>query len=81
MIENTPLKSGEYDLANISIIGYDPITGRSFDECADEWDAAAARVTLEADSLRWWQIIRRIKIARKIHILQQRQGLPPGFFG
>ncbi len=75
MIENAPLKRGEYDLVNISIIGFDPITGRSSEECILEHEEACARVEAECKSLRWWQVRKRFAIARKAAILSQRQGL------
>lgn len=69
-----PLKAGEYDLVNISIIGYDPITGRTFDECMTEWEDALAKLTERAERLRWWQLRERFAIANQIAILRVRRG-------
>lgn len=70
-----PLRKGEYNLVHISLIGRDPISGRSFEECRAEWKAELDIVAEEARTVRWWQIIRRVRVAWKIAILEQRQGL------
>ncbi len=48
------LKRGEYDLVNISLLGKDPITKRSFDECQVEYDKALRYAAwCEANTSRW----------------------------
>jgi hypothetical protein len=75
-IEDIPLRKGiDYDLVNISLLGVDPVSGRSFDECHKEWAAALGRVQERANRLRWWDLPERLRIARKLFILTQRQGL------
>lgn len=75
-IEDLPLRKGiDYDLVNISLIGFDPITGRSYDECHDEWTAALLRLQKRVDRLRWWDLPERFRIVRQGLILEQRQGL------
>ncbi len=70
-----PLQKGEYDLVNIAALGFDPVTGRSYQECHDEWKVEVDKVIAEGDALRWWQLWKRIKVARKVAILHQRFGM------
>lgn len=69
-----PLKKGEYDLVNISILGFDPVTGRSFDECNAEFNKWLNAVEVESLQLRWWQFRRRYRLWTNIR-LHQRQGM------
>ena len=68
------IRKGEYDLVAISLIGHDPITGRSYDECHREW--LAARLDLEArvERVRWWQIVERARIRWQLIVLTARLG-------
>jgi hypothetical protein len=75
MSEIKPLRKGEFDLVNISLIGHDPITGRSFQECADEWRGWLNEVNAGLNKLKWWQVRRRVDLARKVWILKVRQGM------
>ena len=75
-IEDVPLCNGEYDLVNISLIGHDPITGRSFETCQDEHAEALGRVIELGETLKWYQLWKRFKLARKLQILEQRLGMP-----
>lgn len=75
-LEDTPLRAGiDYDLVNISLIGHDPVSGRSYEECNEEWHEALNRVQALVEDLKWWQLRRRFKIAKKLSILDQRQGM------
>lgn len=70
-----PLKKGEYDLVNISLIGVDPVTGRTFEECQAEWQAWLNAVERDVLSCRWWQLKRRFNNAVNIARLRVRQGM------
>jgi hypothetical protein len=70
-----PLRKGEYDLANISLIGFDPNTGRSFDDCWAEWAAERDRIIARLDQARWWQLIEQFRCRWQIAILAQRLGM------
>lgn len=69
-----PLRKGEYDIANISLIGYDPVTGRSYEECHREWKCELDKLKERAARRRWWQLIEWFAINRQIAIMQQRLG-------
>lgn len=69
------LKAGEYDLVNISLLGYDPVTGRTYKECHDEWQAELDKTILRFNNLRWWNIIDRISVGLQFSILKQRLGM------
>jgi len=75
------LRKGEYDLANISLIGHDPVTGRSFDACMAEWRGAAAANDAAFAALRWWQVWRYLRLRWRAVVLVERMGVPPGFLG
>ncbi len=68
------IRKGEYDLVNMSFIGFDPNTGRSFDDCYAEWEAEKARVLDEWESLRWWQVIKNIRLRWQMVCLIERRG-------
>lgn len=75
-IEDILLRNGiDFDLVNISLIGFDPVSGRSYNQCDDEWQDAMRRVKERAERLRWWDLPERFRVARKLSILAQRQGL------
>jgi hypothetical protein len=74
-----PLERGQYDLVNISLIGRDPITGRSYEACSAELSAAATTIAKEAEGLRWWHLYRQFRLRVNLVRLYQRQGAPPGF--
>ena len=74
-----PLQRGQYDLVNISLIGQDPITGRSYEACSAELNAAATTVAAQAEGLRWWHLYRQFRLRVNLVRLYQRQGAPPGF--
>ncbi len=50
-----PRNGVDYDLVNIMLIGYDPVTGKSFEECCDTWKASRDAVTAEYEALTWWK--------------------------
>lgn len=70
------LRKGEYDLVNISLIGFDPNTGKSYDECRAEFTAERERVLKAWEEVRWWQVWRNIKLRFEIAALVQRLGMP-----
>jgi len=65
----------DFDLVNISLIGHDPVTGKSYEECADEWKNELERLQARCAKLRWWQIRERLWLARQTNIMSQRQGM------
>lgn len=69
------LAAGEYDLVNISLIGYDPITGRTYDECQDEWDEWRGELLARVTKRRWWQIVAHFRNVYRFAILRQRLGM------
>ena len=70
-----PLKRGEYDLVNISLVGHDPVTGRTFKECNAEWRVWMDEVEAGWKLLRWWQLRQRLRLGRYTAILGQRMGM------
>jgi hypothetical protein len=68
------LKPGEFDLANISLIGHDHVTGRSFAECDAEWRAALEKLKARDGARRWWQFWEWFAVRRQTAILTQRLG-------
>lgn len=69
-------KGIDYDLVNISLIGFDPVTGRSYKECQDEWDAEMAKLKERIANVRWWQLREQIAIRWRLLIMLERQGMP-----
>ena len=70
-----PLKRGEYDLVNISLIGHDPNTGRTYKECSAEWQAWMAEVQRRMDAAKWWQFREKFRLRYKVAVLGLRQGM------
>lgn len=68
------IRKGEYDLVNISLIGHDPITGRTYEQCQDEWDTERARVVKAWEAVRWWNVWRHIKLRWDMMALLSRRG-------
>lgn len=70
-----PLKPGEYDLANIMLLGRDPVTNRSFEECHKEWKTALAEVVERSNTCKWWNFVENLRVRRDCQILQVRLGM------
>ncbi len=71
----TPLRPGiDYDLANISLIGFDPVTGRSYEECHNEWTEWFKWTTARAERMPWWNLVERYRVIRAAIILKERLG-------
>ena len=68
------IRRGEYDLANIAVLGHDPNTGRSYAECHAEWRVAAAALEKRMERVRWWQIVERARIRWQLIVLTARLG-------
>lgn len=68
------IRKGEYDLANISLIGHDPNTGRSFEECYAEWEAEREKILAEWDALPWSKFWRNIYLRWQIAALVSKHG-------
>ena len=69
------IKKGEYDLVNISLIGFDPSTGKSFEDCSDEWRAELDKVIERSDKLRWWDLWGNLTVRWHLMCLDSHQGL------
>lgn len=69
------LRKGEYDLVNISLIGFDPNTGRSFEDCWAEWETERNALFARLEKARWWQAIEKFRCRWGIAILSQRLGM------
>ncbi len=70
-----PIRKGEYDLANISMIGHDPTDGRSYDECHAEWKTALDDVMARSETSRWWQFGRKLRIRWQTMALTTHLGM------
>lgn len=70
-----PIQKGEYDLVNISLLGRDPITGKSYDDCHAEWRATLEKVEAEFKAVRWWQFRRRYAFGLKAYALRSHLGM------
>jgi hypothetical protein len=71
----TPIKRGEYDLVNISLLGFDPTTGKPYQECHDEWSAAREALEAEQKTLRWWEVGRHLAYRLKLAALTSHFGM------
>ena len=69
------IQKGEYDLVNISLIGHDPVTGRSFEECKKEWDTAYAYLLWRIANTKWWQVWLHIANRYQLFNLALRSGM------
>jgi hypothetical protein len=70
-----PIRRGEYDLVNISLIGHDPTTGRTYEECHAEWKAELDKLADEEKTIRWWQFSRRRALSVKVFALNSHFGM------
>lgn len=70
-----PIRRGEYDLANISLVGHDPVDGRSYDECHDEWRQAFEATRSHAEAARWWQLRQRLRSRWRLFALATHLGM------
>lgn len=70
------IRKGEYDLVNISLIGFDPNTGKSYEQCQSEWDAERVRIISEWDSLPWWKLWTNLRLRWEIAALTAKLGMP-----
>jgi hypothetical protein len=68
------IRKGEYDLVNISLIGHDPNTGRTYEQCQDEWNAERDRILIEWGSLPWWNFWRNIRLRWEVAALYSKLG-------
>ncbi len=68
------IRKGEYDLANISLIGFDPNTGRTFEACWAEWEAERDRLMRAWFALKWWQVFRAVKLRWQVMNLVSHLG-------
>lgn len=70
-----PIKRGEYDLVNISLLGFDPNTGKPYQECHDEWSAERVKLEAEGKTIRWWQFGRRRVYGQRVWALRTHLGM------
>ena len=68
-------KGVDYDLVNISLLGYDPVTGRSFEQCNAEWNAQLKAVEQRMARARWWQLRQKFRNRWDLMVLERRQGM------
>ena len=68
------IRKGEYDLVNISLIGHDPNTGKSYEACQDEWDAERDRILAEWEALPWWKVWSNLRLRWEIAALYSKRG-------
>ena len=70
------IRKGEFDLVNISLLGHDPVTGRTYAECNAEWQAACDYLLWRMENTKWWQLWRVVANRWQAANLYMRQGLP-----
>ena len=70
------IRRGEYDLVNVSLIGFDPNTGQPYDSFHDDYSAALNALVAEWDRLRWWQLLKNWKLRVATAALKSHEGLP-----
>jgi hypothetical protein len=70
-----PIARGEYDLVNISLLGYDPNTGRSYEECHAEFEVWRKELEERVAKRRWWQVIQYFRNNYTASILVERLGM------
>jgi hypothetical protein len=76
-----PLRAGEHDLANVYLLGHEPLTGRDYTACRAEFDAAYRAVTRQNAAVPSWNIPARIRRWWNIRALDRREGIPVSFLG
>lgn len=68
------IRKGEYDLVNISLIGYDPNSGESYESCHQRWHDALEEITEIGERVKWWDIPLQIKYRLGVGALYSRFG-------
>ena len=58
-----------------NVRSFDPVTGRSYEECADEWTAEMAKLTERVNCMRWWHLREQIAVRRQLWIMAVRLGM------
>jgi hypothetical protein len=69
------IRKGEYDLVNICLIGYDPVTGKNFEDCHREWTEYFEETKTMRATTPWWNIKRHIQIKWRLAKLTAKQGM------
>ena len=70
-----PIAAGEYDLANISLIGFDPNNGRTYEECHEEFEGWRKELEGRIANRPWWRIDQWLRNNHKAAILTERLGM------
>ncbi len=70
-----PIRKGEYDMVNMSLVNHDPVSGRPYDEMHAEWQVQVDAVTAEWDKLRWWDLKTRLRLRRYTFALHTHLGM------
>lgn len=70
-----PIRRGEYDIANVSIIGYDPTDGRPYEECHAEWQREFDRVQEALRTGSRWNLRARLRYRFQIAALATHLGM------
>jgi len=70
-----PIRRGEYDIANVSIIGYDPTDGRRYEECHAEWQREFDRVQKARRTVGRWNLSKRLRLRLQTAALATHLGM------
>ena len=70
-----PIRRGEYDIATISLIGFDPNDSRPYEDCHREWQEALETVQTDGRAARWWQLRRRMRNRLRTAALSTHLGM------
>jgi len=70
-----PIRKGEFDMVNMSMLGFDPLTGRAFDDVHAEWRAELDKHIEAGKTLRWWQLRRRWRYNQISYALRSHFGM------
>lgn len=70
------IRRGEYDLVNVSLIGFDPNTGQPYKQFHDEYSAALAALVDAWEGLRWWQLRTNWRLRLATAALKSHEGMP-----
>jgi len=70
-----PIRKGEYDIANVSIIGYDPTDGRAYEDCHAEWQREFDRVRAARETTPRWNLAARLRLRFQVAALSTHLGM------
>jgi len=70
-----PIRKGEYDIANVSIIGYDPTDGRAYEDCHAEWQREFDRVRAARETTPRWNLAAKLRLRFQVAALSTHLGM------